>query len=99
MFCTRTGGPLASTNVRRSFRDITKAAGIGENWTPRQLRHTFVPILSDNGVRIEEIPDLCGHRTTVIAQKVYRHQLRPVITTGATTMNTIFTRREEIQTA
>ncbi len=34
VFCTRTGTPLAAGNVRRSFRAITKAAGIGEDWTP-----------------------------------------------------------------
>jgi integrase len=94
VFCTRTGTPLEAGNVRRSFRAITKAAGIGEDWTPRDLRHSFVSILSDNGVTIEEIADLVGHRTTIVTQKVYRKQLKPVITTGATTMNTIFNREK-----
>ena len=53
MFCTRVGTPLSAGNVRRSFRAITKAAGIGEDWTPRELRHSFVSIMSDNGVRAE----------------------------------------------
>jgi len=65
VFCTRNGKPLAAGNVRRAFRSITKAAGIGEDWTPRELRHTFVSILSDNDVPIEKIADLVGHRTTV----------------------------------
>ena len=90
VFCTRTCTPLAHGNVRRSFRSITKAAGLGEAWTPRELRHSFVSILSDNGVPIEAIADLVGHKTTTVTQKVYRHQLKPVITTGATTMNEIF---------
>jgi integrase len=68
---------------------VTKKAGRGENWTPREFRHSFVSIMSDT---IEEIADLVGHRTTVTTQKVYRHQLRPVISTGATAMNTIFNR-------
>ena len=55
VFCTRTGKPLAAGNVRRAFRSITKAAGIGEDWTPRELRHTFVSIMSDNDVPIEKI--------------------------------------------
>jgi len=46
--------------------------------------------MSDNGVTIEQIADLVGHRRTIVTQKVYRHQLKPVISTGATTMNTIF---------
>jgi hypothetical protein len=32
---------------------ITRKAGLGENWTPRELRHSFVSIMSDNGVPIE----------------------------------------------
>jgi integrase len=90
VFATSVGTPLDAANVRRSFRRITKAAGIGENWTPRELRHSFVSIMSDNGVTIEQIADLVGHRTTIVTQKVYRHQLKPVISTGATAMNEIF---------
>src|SRR5215472_4818948 len=50
----------------------------------------LVSIMSDNGVTIEQIADQVGHRTTIAPQKVYRHQLKPVISTGATAMNTIF---------
>ena len=52
--CTRNGKPLAAGNVRRAFRSITKAAGVGED----------------------------------------RHQLRPVIETGATAMNAILNRQK-----
>jgi hypothetical protein len=31
-----------------------------------------------------------GHRITIVTQKVYRHQLKPVISTGATAVNAIF---------
>jgi hypothetical protein len=31
-----------------------------------------------------------GHKTTIVTQKVYRHQLKPVISTGDTAMNAIF---------
>jgi integrase len=90
VFCTSVGTPLDAANVRRSFRRITKAAGLGECWTPHELRHSFVSIMSDNGVTIEQIADLVGHRTTIVTQKVYRQQLKPVISSGATAMNTIF---------
>ena len=49
-----------------------------------ELRHSFVSIVSDNGVTIEQIADLVGHRTTIVTQKVYRHQLKSVISSGAT---------------
>jgi hypothetical protein len=29
--------------------------------------------MSDNGVTIEQIADLVGHRTTIVTQKVYRN--------------------------
>ena len=97
VFCTRNGKPLAAGNIRRAFRTITTAAGVGEDWTPRELRHTFVSIMSDNDVPIEKIADLVGHRTTIVTQTVYRHQLRPVIETGATAMNTILNRQSKAE--
>jgi integrase len=99
VFCTRNGKPLAAGNVRRAFRSITKTAGIGEDWTPRELRHTFVSIMSDNDIPIEKIADLVGHRSTIVTQTVYRHQLRPVIETGATAMNTILNRQKNTGSA
>jgi len=53
VFCTSVSTALDAANVRRSFRRITEAAGLGTNWTPRELRHSFVSIMSDNGVPIE----------------------------------------------
>ncbi|GGQ26263.1 hypothetical protein GCM10010187_48490 [Actinomadura coerulea] len=73
-----------------SFRLITSRAGIGEEWTPRELRHSFVSIMSDSGVPLETIAALVGHAGTAVTEKVYRHQLRPVITKGAETMSTVF---------
>ncbi len=95
VFCTRTGARLDAGNVRRTFRAITKDAGIGEEWTPRELRHSFVSIMSDNGVPIETIADLVEHAGTAVTEKVYRHQLKPVITKGAETMNTILKKRAQ----
>ena len=73
--------------------------GSGENWTPRELRHSFVSIMSDNGVPIETIADLVGHASTAVTEEVYRHQLKPVITKGAETMNTIFNQHNQAKSA
>jgi hypothetical protein len=53
--------------------------------------------MGDNDVPIEKIADLGGHRTTVVTETVYRHQLRPVIQTGATAMNSILNRQGRSQ--
>ena len=97
VFCTRVGTPLAAGNVRRSLRSITRAAGIGEDWTPRELRHSFVSIMSDNGVSIESIADLVGHKNSTVTARVYRHQLRPVITQGAEAMDAIFSKGRDVE--
>jgi integrase len=94
VFATGTGGALSAGNVRRTFRRLTRKAGIGEDWTPRELRHSFVSLLSDSGVRIEDIADLCGHSGTRVTEAVYRHQLRPVLLDGAAVMDKLFETRK-----
>jgi integrase len=91
VFTSKTGGELDAANVRRAFRRVVKLAGLDpDGWTPRELRHSFVSILSDSGVNIEKIADLVGHSGTSVTEKVYRHQLRPVLLHGAVAMDLIF---------
>jgi len=89
VFCTVTGEPLDAANVRRSFRAVCKTAGIGSDWTPRELRHTFVSLMSDSDVAVEEIARLVGHASSKVTETIYRHQLRPVLTTGAEKMDAL----------
>jgi integrase len=99
VFASQTGTPLDASHVRRAFKGITRRAGLGEDWTPRELRHSFVSIMSDNGVPIETIADLVGHASTAVTEEVYRHQLKPVITKGAATMNTLFNQQNQAKSA
>lgn len=46
VFASTAGTPLDDHNVRRQFRMITEAAGLGRTWVPRELRLTFVSLLS-----------------------------------------------------
>jgi integrase len=55
----------------------------------RELRHSFVSLLSDNGVSIEQIAELCGHAGTRVTEEVYRHQVPPVLLDGAVAMDRI----------
>jgi site-specific recombinase XerD len=89
VFCTSVGSPLDAANVRRAFRKITKAAGLGEQWAPRELRTSFVSLMSSSGVPVEEIARLAGHSNSRTTEVVYRRELRPVITTGAEVMDRI----------
>lgn len=60
---------------------------------PRELRHSFVSLLSDDGMPIEQISRLVGHSGTSVTELVYRHQIRPVVEDGATAMDRIFSVR------
>ncbi|SEG99263.1 Phage integrase family protein [Nonomuraea solani] len=93
VFTSRIGTPLDAHNVRREFRNAIRGIkGIyADAWTPRELRHSFVSLLSDDGgLSIDEIAKLCGHASTTVTETVYRHQIRPVIQTGALAMDRIF---------
>jgi integrase len=83
---------MHNANVRRNFRAVlAKVDGLSpKDWTPRELRHSFVSVLSDRGVAIEEIARLAGHSSSRTTELVYRKQLRPVLQTGATVMDGIF---------
>ncbi len=96
-FPTAHGTAMDAANVRRDFRRaLALVPGISpREWTPRERRHSFVSLLSDSGVTIEEISRLVGHSGTHVTELVYRKQLRPVIQTGATAMNGIFSDRSE----
>ncbi len=58
IFASAVGTPLDAPDVRRSLRAICRKAKIGEDWAPRDLRHSFVSLLSDNGMAIGEISRL-----------------------------------------
>ena len=62
MFASSIGTPFDRHNVLRKFRKITEAAGLGTDWVPRELRHTFVSLLSSDGVPLEDIANLVGRR-------------------------------------
>jgi hypothetical protein len=46
------------------FKLVSTAAGIGDGWRPRELRTSFVSLMSRHGVSIEEIARLVGHAFT-----------------------------------
>jgi integrase len=92
VFASAAATPLDASNVRRAFRNVIKdTEGLNSaEWTPRELRHSFVSLLSDNGIPLEEISRLVGHSSTAVTEAVYRKQIRPVLQAGAVAMDRIF---------
>ena len=94
MFTTSVGTAFESHNLRREFRKVTAAAGLGSKWVPKELRTSFVSMMSYQGVPVEEIARLAGHASSRTTEVIYRRELRPVITTGAEVMDQIFRPRQ-----
>ena len=94
VFTTTVGTAYESHNLRRDFRRVTVAAGLGARWVPKELRTSFVSMMSYQGVPVEEIARLAGHASSRTTEVVYRRELRPVITTGAEVMDQIFRTRQ-----
>jgi integrase-like protein len=93
VFPSRVGTSADASHVRCAFRKVTGAAGLNPaDWSPRELRHSFVSLLSDAGVPIEQISRLVGHSGTTTTETIYRKQIRPVITGGAEVMDRLFPR-------
>jgi integrase len=90
VFTTHLGAALDAPSVRKMFKRVCTTAGIGDDWTPRELRTSFVSLMSHRGASIEEIARLAGHASTRTTEVVYRRELRPVITTGAEIMDQVF---------
>jgi integrase len=83
------GTPFESHNLRREFRKVTVAAGLGSRWVPKELRTSFASMMSYYGVPVEEIARSAGDASSRTTDVTYRRELRPVITIGAEVMDEI----------
>jgi site-specific recombinase XerD len=70
VFGTRNGTELDRHNVLRALRRVIDAAGLDPDaWIPRELRHSFVSLLSQSGVPIEDISRLVGHSGPAVTKR------------------------------
>jgi len=93
VFPSEVGTPTDPSNLRRSFRKITKRAGLGD-WHPHELRHSAASILSDAGVPLEKVADVLGHRDVRTTSTVYRHRVSDSITAAVAPMEELFGRQD-----
>ncbi len=89
VFTSTVGTALDAAHVRRAFKNACEAAGIGRNWTPRELRTSFVSVMSASGAPIEQIARLVGHTTTATTEEVYRKQIDQAAMAGPEILDTI----------
>lgn len=92
VFPSKVGTPMDRNNALRAFSlALANVPNLDpREWSPRELRHASVSLLSDFGVPLEEISRLVGHSGTSVTELVYRHQIRPVLQIGAVAMDGLF---------
>lgn len=71
------------------FGKIARKAGLG-HWRPNEARHTGVWIMSSNGVKIQDISDMVGRKSTHVTETVYRHVIAPSVRGSASVMDDVF---------
>ena len=72
VFPSRRGTPMEPDNLRRSWRAIRKAAGLGDIRF-HDLRHTCVTLLLDLGVPPHVVREIVGHSDIEVTMTIYAH--------------------------
>ncbi len=63
VFCHEDGRMYSKDALNWRFSKMTRRAGIG-HWHAHEGRHTAVSIMSSNGVKMQDISDTVGHKST-----------------------------------
>jgi integrase len=75
VFCTRTGGYIARSNlIHQVFQPLLKRAGLS-GVRIHDLRHTHASHLLANGVPLKDVSLRLGHSSEALTLKVYAHLL------------------------
>ncbi|GAA1633253.1 site-specific integrase [Nonomuraea maheshkhaliensis] len=72
VFPSRRGTPMEPDNLRRSWGEIRKAAGLGPVRL-HDLRHTCVSLLLDMGIPPHVVRELVGHSDIEVTMTIYAH--------------------------
>ena len=94
VFAMESGGPRWAQDVRHQFAGLCERAGLGAGWHPHETRHTWVSVLSQAGVDLEDIADAAGHINSTVTRVVYRHQIADKLTRAAAAMDSILNAAE-----
>ena len=83
VFANRTGGPLSPYNVRRTFRDFLKLAGLADSGISlRWYRRTGATVIA-RGMGTEAAAAFLGHSSTTITEGHYIEPDRSIDVTPA----------------
>lgn len=71
MFTEPDGRPLARRTFERAFALCLRKAGLGPQYSPKSLRHTYASILISEGKSLVYVSRQLGHASVAITERVY----------------------------
>jgi integrase len=71
------GMPISGSSFGGAFKATRKQCGLGDDFTPHVLRHSFATRLAEQGVPIETIRILLGH-SSLRSTQIYLHLTKPI---------------------
>jgi len=77
LFFSKQGNPLNERQFEIVFKRIAEAAGLSQEHTPHDLRHTYASILLQRGEPIQYVSMQLGHSSIALTNDVYGRWLRP----------------------
>lgn len=71
VFTEPDGRPLDRRTFERAFARILKAAGLGRQYSPKSLRHTYASLMISEGANMLYVSRQLGHASVAITEKHY----------------------------
>lgn len=75
LFPTFATGDDRPDAFRAAFRRAAKSAGLPQNFTPHDLRHTYASVALHAGVPLTEVSRWLGHKDVNLTHQIYGHMV------------------------
>ena len=71
-FVSTRGNPMGTDSMRKVFKKAVRAAGLDEDLSPHDMRHTFATDLLNGGADLRSVQEMLGHASLSTTQ-IYTH--------------------------
>ncbi len=72
LFLSKRGNPMSADTLRKVFKRTLVCAGIDDDFTPHDMRHSFATDMLEGGADLRTVQELLGHSSLSTTQ-IYTH--------------------------